>query len=433
MESKSKILAVVVVVIVVVAAVSAYVVYSGDDDDYISTNTDGRLTILGNADENDYLNEDDIDAIQDIIDSGGYSLLADANNDGVVDEEDITKVREILDAKEYNKDKSDADKISTSVYYISVDGDVMSAQYPVKKFIIVNTQRALELSIALNIGDRVAGLTDYVFSYWDDNLYRNYTDVQEVGDRREPELETIAQIDADTIYAGGAGSYLTNVDGTTVGDKQVIRLATWENGGLENGALMLGFFTDADERAEQFVRWMDELNADIQATLETVDDPSATSFIVMSSATWICAQKDGVSTAITNTGAENVANNFITTETSSGGSMSNYREYVLDENPDYIFLGVYLYTHQTSEEITEKYEGYDFSALASTTAYQEGNIYMFNYGMPFGLSTLMACCVMFPDEFASYDLGEIIWDYLTTFTEIQDDYVFNLDDFLYHP
>ena len=59
MENK-QIAAVAVVAILIVAAVGVYFVMSGGDSEYRSTNTDCRLQILGNADENDYLDSNDI-------------------------------------------------------------------------------------------------------------------------------------------------------------------------------------------------------------------------------------------------------------------------------------------------------------------------------------------------------------------------------------
>ena len=92
MENK-QIAAVAVVAILIVAAVGVYFVMSGGDSEYRSTNTDCRLQILGNADENDYLDSNDIAKIKEMISENKYTQIADANNDGDLDQEDIDKIQ----------------------------------------------------------------------------------------------------------------------------------------------------------------------------------------------------------------------------------------------------------------------------------------------------------------------------------------------------
>ena len=83
------------------AAVAAAVVLTKNDDkkDYYSDNTDCRLQILGNADENDYLDSNDVDKINEMIAEEKYSVWADANHDEKVDASDAEFVQKVLDLK----------------------------------------------------------------------------------------------------------------------------------------------------------------------------------------------------------------------------------------------------------------------------------------------------------------------------------------------
>lgn len=183
-----KVYAVILVIVLVVAAAGAYFAFSSSDDSYRSSNTDGRLAVLGNADENDYLDSKDIDVINDMIENGKYSQMADANNDGVVNDADAKMVQEIIDLKKYNEGKADSEKKSMTVNYISVDNKVLSAEIPVLKIVILNSQRSLSLAIAINAGDNIVALNDYIYTYWDENLFKNYKDLPTVGDRKNPAL-----------------------------------------------------------------------------------------------------------------------------------------------------------------------------------------------------------------------------------------------------
>ncbi len=436
----SKMIIVAVVVIVVVAAgAGAAVMLNKSDDSYYSSNSDCRLQILGNADENDYLDDKDIDKINSMIEANEYSQMADANNDGVVDSKDADVVQSIIDLKDSNSGKDAADKEKMDVYYITVNGVIQTATFPVSKIICANTQRALDIAINIGVDDMIVATNDYVNKYATDvdgtYMYRNFKDLPSIGDRKEPDLEVIKALDADAIYAGTTATYLKNVPAsdTSYGGKTILRLASWERGGYANGALMLGFFTDADKDAQEFVRWMDDVESEINDTLGGIENKSDVKVLSMSSATWFGAQSDGVSTAISATGATNVGNNIITNTSSSGGSVKDYSEQILAQNPAYIILSPYLYLNQTSEEIDTKYKGYDFSKIEGCDAVKNGNIYMTNYELPFVLTTLIASKALYGDSF-DMDVDKYIQEYLDEYCNLDGtSYKYNADTFYYKP
>ncbi len=434
------ILAIGVAVVVVAAGAGVFLMMNNDDDSYYSSNSDCRLQILGNADENDYLDSKDIDKINDMIEASEYSQMADANNDSVVDSKDADMVQSIIDLKDDNSGKAAADKEKMDVYYITVNGAVQSATFPVSKIICANTQRALDIAINIGVDDMIVATNDYVNSYATDKdstyMYRNFKDLPSIGDRKTPDLEQITKIDADAIYAGTTKYYMTNVDAnaTSYGGKTILRLASWENGGYANGALMLGFFTDADKSAQDFVKWMDDIDKEIQDKLENIENKTDVKVISMSSATWFGAQSDGVSTAISALGITNVGNNIITDTSKTGGSAKTYAEDIVTQNPQYIILSPYLYLNQTSDEIATKYASYDFSGIGACDAVKNGNIYMTNYELPFTLQTLIVAGILFPDEFSSDYVDGYLKEYLDEYCNLDGTgYKYNADTFYYKP
>lgn len=428
----NKILALAVIVVIVVAAVCVVIVVNNKDSgNYRSTNTDGRLAVLGNANEDDYLDSEDVSKLNSMIANSEYSLLADANNDGVVDQKDVDMVNKIIDLQNYNKGKADANKKTMGINYITADGNVQSATIPVFKMIIVNTQRSLSLAIAIGVGDRVVGLTDYIKQYWDNNLFKNYAGLPSVGARDTPNVEAIATIKAaDTVYTGSSSKYCTNITGTTVSDKQVIRLITWEDGRLAQGALMLGFFTGNNAEAQKYVKWMDDLNNEINGRLNKITDKSDTRFYIGTS-TYMYAQSDGVSSALSLTGATNVGNLIITSPTAAGGSVPTYLESILTENPQYIVGGKYIYTQQSKSDIKKTYDELNFSSFKTTDGYKNNQIYMVNYDMPFCIQTLFGSAIFF-QAFTWGEVSNILQDYLNNFCETNG-YQFQLYNFVYLP
>lgn len=431
MESK-QLYAIIAVVIIIVAAAGAVIAFSGDDGEYRSTNTDGRLAILGNADENDYLDEDDVKAIEQMIKDGKYSQMADANNDSKVDQKDVDFVKNLLEIKKFNEGKDFSEKKSAEVNYIGVDKDVLTGKYPVNKIAISCTQRSLGLAIAIGAGDNIAALNDYVFQYWDENLFKNYKGLPSIGDRKTPDLETILGMDdVDTIYAGSVTKYSTNIPDNKIGDKQVLRMVSYEDGRLAEGALMLGFFTDHDKGAQKYVKWMDDIVNEIDKKMADVADPSATRFY-LGTPTYMYAQTDGVSTAFTNSGATNVGNIIVTSKTAAGMSVSKCLEDILRENPGYIIAGKYMYTQNSADDVKAVFDGLDFSNFAATDGYKNGNIYMVNYDLPFCIHTYIACSIFFPEQFPISDLEDMIQGYLDEFCEAEG-YDFQLYHFLVTP
>lgn len=437
---QKQIIAILAVVIIVVAGFSAVFVLMKNDNGYRSNNTDNRLMILGNADKNDYLDSDDVDKIKEMISSSAeYDIMADANGDGTINDADVAYLQNILDTKKANQGKSDADKKTAEVKYLSVDGDTLTATYPVKKIIIVNSQRQLSLSIAIGIGSRIVAINDYIKTYWDNNLFKNYEGLPSVGDRKNPTLETIATTDADTVLSGGKTQYAINIpDSTAIPGKQILRLTSWENAGLASGALMLGFFTDADSAAEKYVKWMDDLDKTINDKLSTVENRSATK-VYIGTPTYLYAQSDGTSTAISKTGATNIGNKLVTDTSKSGMSIKTETDKtnVITAGVDVFIYGAYIYTHQSTDEVqnvlkdkVDGNSGKNFKEYYGTTeAVKNNNYYVIYYDMPFVIVYLLGAYIMYGDAVSQSFVEDTIKEYLDTFCETNG-YTFNLDNFV---
>lgn len=116
-----KIIAAIVVVVVIIAAAAIIIVANDDNDDDkksygTSTNADSRLTVFGNANGDDYIDDRDIETLQAILDGtqeatyfdcktsyGGNTVqrsYADTNADGKIDQADLTLLRQIVDRQQ---------------------------------------------------------------------------------------------------------------------------------------------------------------------------------------------------------------------------------------------------------------------------------------------------------------------------------------------
>ena len=114
-----KMMAVAVVAIVVIAGVAAFLVLNngGEKKSFgTSTNTESRLTIFGNANGDDYIDQRDVDTVKAIIAGeqeatyfdcylsyGGKVVqrsFADANADGKIDQADVDIIQNMVDRKQ---------------------------------------------------------------------------------------------------------------------------------------------------------------------------------------------------------------------------------------------------------------------------------------------------------------------------------------------
>lgn len=120
--------AIVAIVVVVVVVVAAYYVMQGDDDDDDTVPFDASVTMLvvyGNANNDNYLDDEDIQFIRSIVngetewDSESYPF-ADANCDGEITQEDIDLVEQFLNGEE------------CIMYYLTQDLTVDYVHYPLE-------------------------------------------------------------------------------------------------------------------------------------------------------------------------------------------------------------------------------------------------------------------------------------------------------------
>ena len=296
MDKKIAIIAVVAIVIVVAAA--AFVLMnnnSSDDDDktvgeknkaeftkvWNEKYKDGdvlfpaRLLILGNADLDDDLDNDDINAINKLIKNGyTYSkdFMADANYDGVIDSKDIDYLKKLMD---YNNYKGIA-------YYFNCDFKIASYNManPVKTSNILTQTLEMLCVIApesvIAVDDRCANSqisgANPQGTYWNEFAsVLDYSKLGSVGSHKSPNSERYLEVAKQ--YGGG---YLTAVmnasdaqstgyleqqlEGTNV---QIIRCPSWERGGVDNGMLLLGFLFHKYDRAVEWVTWHDSYYDDI--------------------------------------------------------------------------------------------------------------------------------------------------------------------------
>ena len=223
----------------------------------------GRLWIVGNANMDDVLDENDIIWIQKILDKkanevifntgleGGVDVrMADANQDGKVDSADIDKVRSMINAKPGDPKQE--------IYYVDVDGLVSMMHYPAKTMISTYEQNTKQVQTIHALDDIVAcdhqsaGHVETGGVLNDKIIFNSY------GERKDPKAEVVLQHPADLILTGTRDIYCQTLEGALPANRtnlDLIRISSWEDGNVIAGTLTLGFMIQKNTEALAYAQW----------------------------------------------------------------------------------------------------------------------------------------------------------------------------------
>lgn len=262
-----KLIAVIAVIIIIVAAVAVY--FSGDDDDDDKGyNIKGALPVMGNADEDYDIDNDDLDIIKNIIaGKEGYTLAnypyADANNDGKVTSDDETIVQHVI-----NHEKTD-------VYIINTNFDattyINSIHWPCTYMISAGVSTLPMLYKSAGVIDRVVGMA--LSSPWNEDpyLYPELKDFESLGpNMREFDVEKVRDVvkqkGADCIVCVASLKANESIFEDDMG-LSIIRPACADPTveGYTSAMLLMGFIFDTPTQSLQVSEWFQNLKEEIDS------------------------------------------------------------------------------------------------------------------------------------------------------------------------
>ncbi len=267
----TKIIAIVAAAIIAVAAVGAFLLLQNNESEEVVGYTDGRLHVFGNANNDDYLNADDVAFVKDIIskNSDGDSSndvdwktkypYADANHDGKLDSSDVTITQALADRKE-----------GTTVYYLDGNDEVKSLEYPVKSICVLGTA-TFTAAQSLGLSDIVYGRSGT--SQTNDVIYKDIWAKPAVSSTMvDFDLSLFSNV-ADKV-SGGIDAIVQNnggmgapIDEETAAELEKLGTQTitmkFDVKGEEDYYLTLGFLCGADDKAKKVVGIMDDVYAKV--------------------------------------------------------------------------------------------------------------------------------------------------------------------------
>ncbi|MEE3478137.1 MAG: dockerin type I domain-containing protein, partial [Methanomethylophilus sp.] len=207
----SKAIIAILAVVVVVAAGAGVVVLTHNNSHHEtlrnSNNLDGRLTVFGNANNDDFLDSRDVDFVKKVIAGeekatyytcyktfGGSTVqrsFCDANVDGKIDQADVDWIQNMVDRKN-----------NMLLYFYDVDGVIGSCTYPLTTS-AVGYKSNYEALLVLGEADLCKYTCNQVgndgaYSKW----YSAFSDAKCYGSRFTPDYETFVGAEPSYILSG---------------------------------------------------------------------------------------------------------------------------------------------------------------------------------------------------------------------------------------
>ena len=275
------------VAVVAVVAVAAVVVMNNNGSDSSSDNgarvgevigeanfpnTDSRLWVYGNANEDDKIDDSDVTALEKMVaGSLAKTQLADANADGKIDNDDVSYLKKIINAKESTK---------LDVYYIDNYFKIAKVSWPVKS-IATSYCSGLYTAEATGLTEKLTMVDSTISTYWA-HLNSYATKAESFGDTETPNYELMIKNNID-VYVPGYCDAKADVESpeklNPVGI-DVMFMNTCDNSGvpytneyIDRSILMFGYLLQGDmEQCYEYLAWHDKILTEVEIAALTIDE-----------------------------------------------------------------------------------------------------------------------------------------------------------------
>ncbi len=402
-----------------------------DDKELIagdSLNMEGRLTIFGNANNDDYIDSRDVEEIKNIIagkseakyficykEYKGKELkrsLADANADGKIDEADVQWVQDMVSRKN-----------NMALYYYDVDKVISSCTYPINK-VVIGFKSNYEATLICGAADRCVGACNQVsengpYSQW----YKAFSSASGVGSRFTFDYERFPKMNADAVITGTRVYYDVNMEEICAPLKlDIIRMPFWEDLS-PSGVLTYGYLMGCEKASQKYVEKVDSVIEVIKDKLKSKPYDSRPVVYPCYDGTKIHAMRNGIMEMVIAAGGRTVLDAGYKAGIIDG-------EGILKMNPDFIvfdllqgFLETFNQTNpsETKNNMVNLVKNTDakyFKLVSKTDAYKKGNVCVIGQGTFIGPASYIGVAYLanmfYPDLF-NFDTSALLADYVNAY------------------
>ncbi len=402
------------------------------------------LEIYGNADMNEFLDEDDIQYIKGIIEgTNEKTKFADANYDGNVDEQDIEQLRAILDGRE------------TQITYIDILGEAETLNKPIKRLVNMG-YNGVEMT-------RILGAEDLLVAYGADrSAHKKYlpelsslpsVSPDEGAQAENADFERIIMLQPDALQTNierasstTAGRAQKDIFKKNLPDVPLISLNMRELDVLVKNVRTYGYLIDHEREAEEFIKWYTEYYDLFESrTKDIPEEERPTAVFEYASQPYNCyASGSNLGQVLLLAGGKNIIDGAVGPDDPLyKGMITTDAEFIVKENPEYIFEAVASWgdggyeTDDLSKMIASRDHLLNRSVLANVDAVKDEQVYCLDYSLLIGagnniIGTAYLAKLFYPDLFQDVDPEAIHQEYVDRFCRIDFD-VKEQGAFLYPP
>lgn len=378
----TKTIAILAVAVIIVAGIGTVFLYRDYESPYRSTDTTGRLMVFGNADNNDYLDENDVAALEKIISGEASSEdhpFADADQDGSITQADIDMVERMIDRE------------AMDIHYMNARGEVLSVSYPLDKVVVTGTNVLTALK-SISAVDRIVGISG---SNKDAVLFSDVIDLPLVSDstfKADPEL--VSLIDGvQAIITQDSVSYIPNEDTFTDAGIYVVRIAASDGLDTIGGIITIGYIMDLEDHANEYAQFCDGIIAHIDSKVgdDAMDDSDRVTSISVTMSNYVGGTISDYYAATEIAGSDNIADWDTTTQRFKIGD-----EWLYAYDPAYIIHARSIgYGDVDLQGMWDKYSVY----FTEMDAYKDGDYMILNGNMPVVIRIAYMASIFYPDIF----------------------------------
>jgi iron complex transport system substrate-binding protein len=389
------------------------------------------LEIYGNANMDDKVDSSDATYIQQILTGNKeQTAFADANRDGIINSDDIIQVNALISGQ------------ASKIYLMDGNKQNISVSLPANRLVVEYNQNT-ELIRILELENLVVGVDSGVDPVKQLFFPDNYNEVVSVGGMSSPDYEAVLNLHPTTLLTftsatADKAAHLPGVDVVYLGLYQP-NVTKPEDSRFIQGILKAGYIFNKVDRATEYANWILSITSEINQKVNTIPQADRKTVMITNSPTISTTTKaytafDTLGQACILAGGQNIA------EALSGLSITIDNEFVVEKDPDFIFLHTVRYTYGGATN--EPAQGIDASdpsgmesvlhdyvsqsAFVDLSAVKNNHVYMIagdcrNNAMGGTLGAVYMAKILYPDVFTNLNPQQIQQEYFTHFLRLDYD------------
>jgi len=423
-----------VIVIVAIAGVGAFFLMNGnhggsDPDPFVTNSDTNRLLVYGNADNNNYLDKDDIKFINDIVKNGEWDKkkypFADANQDGKVTSADADTVQNFLDGKK------------GTMYYMDWNLEVSSVPYPLTGKFAVAYDSSLWIGQIVGFYEDVTYMSrpqGFVDGLREDMFPGAAERIEAQGGTQRYEFDLERLIAANiSVCLGDTNALTDNFISKVKSYPSITPILLPENrehNGLNwsNSVITLGVMMNKQDNTKEYIKYIEEVSGKIESAVKEATKSQETKTYLL---VYCDPYEPGWYVDIRGTDPE-LYGDVVTCEKlplksamapQGDGYIQTSVENILALDPDVIIFstwGPFMENYTIDEYKALVHEKLDY--LKESTAYKTNQCYSISYevyGTLPGIAGLIYLgSQIWPDLFDEKQGLEYIQEYFDKFTKI---------------